>query len=142
MSSVQTVDIQSIRVKNRIRQDLGDLDSLKESIRRVGLLNPVIIGKDFVLIAGQRRLEAARSLGWTRIQCCVIDAEDPEALLQIEMDENAARKDFTSDEVADALLRLDRLQNPPWPKRFGRWIRSLFRRIVKFFSFSRTRSVD
>lgn len=133
MGPIQSVEIQAVRVKGRVRQDLGDLDLLKESMRRIGLLNPIVLTRDFQLIAGQRRLEAAKSLGWTKIQCYVIDTDDPEQLLQMEMDENAARKDFTSDEIADALLRLDRLQNPPWPKRLLRWFRALLRRLLGIF---------
>lgn len=134
MSHLQTVELQSIRVRNRIRKDLGDIDALKESIRRNGLLNPIIVTADFTLVAGQRRLEAARSLGWKRIPCYIVETGDPESLLQVELDENVARKDFTSDEMADALVRLDRLQNPAWPKRLGRWIKKLLQRIRTFLS--------
>lgn len=133
MSHLQTVDVNTIRVRNRVRKDLGDIDSLKESMRRSGLLNPVIITTDFCLVAGQRRLEAAKRLGWKRIQCYVIEAGDPEALLQVELDENAVRKDFTSDELADALVRLDALRNPPLIRRIIRWFRRLLSRIGSFF---------
>ncbi|TVR74284.1 MAG: chromosome partitioning protein ParB [Spirochaetaceae bacterium] len=118
---------------------MGDLDALKESMQQIGLLNPIILTSDYFLVAGQRRLEAAKSLGWKQIQCLVIEEEDPELLLRVEMDENAARKDFTSDEMADALLRLDRLQNPPWPKRLVRWFRKILRRLAGFFRRSRPR---
>lgn len=139
MDHVQTVDVQSVRIKGRVRQDMGDLDALKESMQQIGLLNPIILTSDYFLVAGQRRLEAAKSLGWKQIQCLVIEEEDPELLLRVEMDENAARKDFTSDEMADALLRLDRLQNPPWPKRLVRWFRKILRRLAGFFRRSRPR---
>lgn len=132
MNHVQTVDTNSIRVRNRVRRDLGNLDSLKESMRKNGLLNPITVTKDFSLVAGQRRLESARELGWRQIQCVVIDIEDQETLLQLELDENSARKDFSSDEMADALLRLDRLMNPPWTKRLSRWFKRVMKRIGRF----------
>ncbi len=133
VSHVQVLDIASIKVRGRIRRDLGDLESLKESMARSGLLNPVIVTTDYILVAGQRRLEAAKQLGWHRIHCYIVDTEDPAELLQVELDENVARKDFSSDELADALLRLDSLQNPPWPTRLGRAIRRFIRRIGEFF---------
>ena len=37
------VNISEIKVKKRVRKDLGDLDALKESLRRYGLLNPITI---------------------------------------------------------------------------------------------------
>ena len=59
------VKIETIRVKKRVRQNIGDIDALKESLRTYGLLNPITLTKDNELIAGERRLEAAKMLGWT-----------------------------------------------------------------------------
>jgi ParB family transcriptional regulator, chromosome partitioning protein len=134
VSDLQLVQLQSIRVRNRVRQDMGDLGALMESIRGNGLLNPIAVTSDLTLIAGQRRLEAVKRLGWKEIPCFVIHDDDPETLLQLELDENAARKDFSSDELADALVRLDRLQNPSCMKRFGRWIKRLWERLRRLFS--------
>lgn len=130
MKRLEMVEMQRIRVANRVRKDLGDIQSLAESIREHGLLNPLVITSSYELVAGHRRLEAARRLGWRVIQCRIVDTTDPTALLQIEMEENTARKQFSPDELADALTRLDRLRNPPWYRRIGRWLRSLLRRVI------------
>jgi len=124
------VNLQSIRLRNRIRKDLGDIQQLKESLKDHGLLNPVVLTADLFLIAGQRRLEAARQLGWQSIQCRVIDIDDEEGLLEIEIAENAARKDFSSDEMADALVRLDHIRNPSWFKKLRRRIVRYFKRLL------------
>ncbi|HDQ14841.1 MAG TPA: chromosome partitioning protein ParB, partial [Sediminispirochaeta sp.] len=58
------VPINEIVVKKRIRRDLGDLSRLMESIREHGQLNPVLINSRRELLAGQRRLEAIKRLGW------------------------------------------------------------------------------
>ncbi len=129
MNEIRTVELQSIRLRNRIRKDMGDIQQLKDSLKDHGLLNPVVITADLYLIAGQRRLEAARQLGWQSIQCRVIDLDNEEALLEIEIAENAARKDFSSDEMADALVRLDHLRNPNWFKKFWRRIARFFKRL-------------
>lgn len=55
--------IDSITVGVRHRKDPGDLNALMKSIEEVGLLQPVTITPDGVLICGWRRLEALRRLG-------------------------------------------------------------------------------
>jgi ParB family chromosome partitioning protein len=56
--------IDSIVVGARHRKDPGDLAKLMDSIDRLGLLQPVTITPDGVLVCGWRRLEAVRRLGW------------------------------------------------------------------------------
>ena len=60
--------IEEIRIKKRIRSDLGDLDELCQSMNKYGLLNPVTINRKKILLAGFRRLEAAKVLGWQEIE--------------------------------------------------------------------------
>jgi ParB-like chromosome segregation protein Spo0J len=100
----QTRPIAAIRVGRRHRKDLGDLESLAESLERVGLLHPVVIDATNRLIAGQRRLEAAKLLGWQTVPVRVIDLE---ALALGEFVENACRKGFTPSEIA-AIARVVR----------------------------------
>ncbi len=129
MRRIETVEISKIRTRNRIRQEEGDLSELMDSMRRLGLLNPITVTDGYSLVAGQRRLEAARRLGWTTIQCRIVAGDDKQRLLEIEIDENSTRKDFTSDEMADALLRLDKLKNPGWWQSFLQWLRRLLEKI-------------
>ncbi len=129
MKRIETVEINSIRSKNRVRKEGGDLSDLMDSMRRHGLLNPLTITENRRLVAGQRRLESARRLGWTTIQCRIVTEEDEQALLEIEIDENSTRKDFTSDEMADALLRMDRLKNPGWWRSFLNWLKTILEKL-------------
>jgi DNA repair protein RadD len=92
------IAIKDINIGKRYRQKVGDLADLKASMERLGLLQPIGIDKDKRLIFGQRRVEAARQLGWAVIECRVVDLEDP---LAAERDENECRADFTlSEKVA------------------------------------------
>lgn len=130
---IEIIEIEKITVKNRMRRDLGDIKPLMESMKHHGLFNPIVVTREGDLVAGQRRYEAARRLGWTAIQCRIIDNRDKVSMLEIEIEENTARKDFNSDEMADALLRLDKLRNPGWFDRLKRAIRRFFRRVDGFF---------
>jgi N6-adenosine-specific RNA methylase IME4 len=88
--------IDQIRIGFRYRKDLGDVRTLADSIAEVGLLHPVVVTPSDRLIAGQRRLEACRQLGWTDVPVTVVD------LLQAargEAHENFVRKDLLPSEI-------------------------------------------
>ncbi len=57
--------LDEITVGWRHRQELGDIDDLAASLTEVGLLHPVVVTPEGTLIAGARRLAAAKLLGWT-----------------------------------------------------------------------------
>jgi ParB family chromosome partitioning protein len=96
---VQTWPIDNVKVSERIRRDLGDLDSLKASLTGRGLINPIGVKTDGTLVTGERRLTAARELGWESIDARVYrDISDLE-LLDIEVEENVCRKALTPGEA-------------------------------------------
>ena len=125
------VNIESIKIKNRVRKDLGDLAALKDSLSRYGLMNPITINKDYELIAGHRRLESAKQLGWTTINAIIIDSQDKVALLEMELEENNQRLPFTNDELLEGYARLEKLRNPPWYKRLLSMIVSFFKNLFE-----------
>lgn len=88
-----------VRISDRIRGYPGDLSALAESMAQIGLLNPIVIDTNNHLIAGYRRLTAARKLGWEEIEARVVDVRDRKTLLMIEMEENTTRKDFTPEQL-------------------------------------------
>lgn len=93
--------IEAIRIAGRHRTDLGDIAALARSIADVGLLNPITLTHDCRLVAGQRRLEAFRSLGWDTIPVRFVDSLDDAArLLRAERDENTERKEMLPSEKA------------------------------------------
>ncbi|MEM4346401.1 MAG: ParB/RepB/Spo0J family partition protein [Candidatus Caldarchaeum sp.] len=74
-----------------VRLDVGDLSELMESIKRVGLLHPLIVrpsknGK-YTIICGSRRYHALMALGIKEAPCKVVDVNDLEAL-KLSWDEN------------------------------------------------------
>src|ERR1039458_8845644 len=68
-----SLPIDQIEVGFRYRKDLGDLRVLADSIAEIGLLHPVVVTPSGRLIAGQRRLQACRQLGWKDVPVTVVD---------------------------------------------------------------------
>ncbi len=124
-------NVDDIFIEKRIRQDLGDIKGLKESMKKYGLLNPIVITQDNILVAGHRRLISARELGWTSVPVKVIHKMDEADLIEIEIDENLHRKPFTIDERTDALLKLEKMRNPSFWGKIRKKIADFFRRIFK-----------
>lgn len=123
--------LEDIVIKKRIRRNLGDLAPLMDSLKKYGLMNPVVVNRDRELIAGHRRYEAARRLGWRTVSVVVVETSEEEKMLEMEIEENTQRKNLTSDELADAYLRLDRLRNPGIFARIARAVRRFFRRLFR-----------
>lgn len=97
--------ILQIRVGDRHRRDVGDLVDLKASMSAVGLLHPIVINEKDRLIAGERRLKAAKELGWNDVPVRVVRTlTDALKALKAERDENTCRKDFLPSEAV-ALAR-------------------------------------
>jgi ParB/RepB/Spo0J family partition protein len=103
--SIEQIDVPHAR----IRRDLGPIEDLALSLGSFGLLHPVHVYAShgrFRLIAGERRLEAAKKLGWTSIDAMVREPNENDLLL--ELVENTQRKWLSDGEEADALIRLVR----------------------------------
>ena len=92
-----------------------DIESLAESIKAVGLLNPVTVDTDHTLIAGLHRLKAAERLGWTEIECTICDVDSLHAELA-EIDENYVRANLTPLESSKILLRRKQIYEELYPE--------------------------
>jgi len=125
------VPIKDIVVRKRIRKDMGDIEGLAESLKRYGQISPIVISKKNVLIAGGRRLEAAKHLGWRTINAVISESTDELERLELEVEENVQRRDFSMDEVAEATRKIYRLQNPGFFRRFFDAIARFFRWLFK-----------
>ena len=125
------VPIKDIAAKNRIRKDLGDIEALAESLRRYGQISPIVITRDNVLIAGGRRLEAAKLLGWQNINAVILDSLDKLEQLELEVEENKHRKDFNEEETADAEKKIQKLRNPSFFRRVLNAVIGFFKKLFK-----------
>lgn len=124
------IPVESIIVRHRLRRELGDIDGLMESLRKHGQLAPILINRRHELIAGFRRLEAARRLGWTAVKAEIVDSQSDTDRLELEIEENVQRRDLSQDEVADGLQRLNRLRNPGLLRRIWLFLCRLIRKVL------------
>lgn len=113
------IDIDRIVVSDRIRKDFGDIQELADDIKDNGLINPPVVNKEYVLLAGERRLRACKMLGWPQIEVRMMDTRDAEHELNIEISENDVRKGFTKSERVDYIKRLLRIEQAKAKERQG-----------------------
>jgi ParB/RepB/Spo0J family partition protein len=113
--------ISSITINRGERQrkalDQDHIDRLSASIRTIGLIHPIVVDRDHVLIAGECRTLACRQLGWTHISAQYTDELTPVERALIELEENVRRSDLTWQEKTLAVEEYHRLQkatNPTW----------------------------
>ena len=89
-----------------LRDDLSEIDALASSIKQKGLLQPILVRTKelYEIVAGNRRYQACKSLGWRRIACHIADLNDKDAF-EISLIENVQRKTLTALEEAHAFKR-------------------------------------
>ena len=81
-----------------------DVSELEKSIQTVGLIAPLVISPDNVILAGARRYQALLNLGYTEAPVMVVDKGALEMEL-VSIDENLVRKDLSKIEVEGHLRR-------------------------------------
>jgi len=95
---------------NQPRQDFDpeETRTLAESINAHGLLQPVVVRRAgegrFQLVAGERRLRAAREAGWTHVPANIVEADDRQ-MAELAIIENLQRKDLNALEKAASFQR-------------------------------------
>ncbi len=124
------IPIDSITVPERVRKDPGNLESLMASLKRVGQLNPIVVTPTYELIAGYRRLTAAQELGWQSVEVAVVQAADEVRRLEMELEENVYRKDFTPEEILEGYKKLEKLRHPSVGRRVRKAIGAFFSRLA------------
>lgn len=100
------IPIAQIVVGERRRLEYGDLHELAASIEQYGLIHPIVVDADGRLVAGERRLKACQSLGWTEIDVRDFGALTDAERSEIELEENLRRKDLTPYERSRTLTQL------------------------------------
>jgi hypothetical protein len=107
------IQISNIRLAERIRKDVRNIDALAADIRENGLICPIAVmprGGEYQLLAGLRRLRAMELNGEAEIEANIIPAADAEAALKIEHSENEQREPFTYSEKMDYARLIEEIE--------------------------------
>ena len=111
-SNLENIPVSRIRTnpsQPRKEFDSEALGSLTESIREVGVLQPVVVrpdGFDYVLVAGERRWRAAQQAGLGEIPALIRETDESGQLTEA-LIENLQREDLSPLEEAAAYRRLE-----------------------------------
>ncbi len=105
---VETVRVKENRLQPRQTYDVVKIDELAASIKEKGFLQPVVVrtaGDGYEVVAGERRLKAARKLGLLKIPVIVKEVDDKEALV-LALVENIQREELNAIEEGESFRRL------------------------------------
>jgi ParB-like chromosome segregation protein Spo0J len=107
------IPVAEIDVGERRRADFGDIAGLAEGIRRVGLLEPILVDRNgsgrYRLVFGERRLRAVTLLKWPTIRAQLVEHLSDEEFREIELEENDNRKSLTEAERTRTFASSQRL---------------------------------
>jgi ParB-like chromosome segregation protein Spo0J len=114
-----TLPVESIVIDRAVRQRraLTKIDDLAASIAARGLINPIVVTPEGVLVAGERRLTAVRALGWTHIHVHYTSDIPLDELRLIELEENTKREEVDWKDQVAALAEIHALRSagdPNW----------------------------
>src|SRR5438874_3585606 len=110
LKSIPIAQITRNQFQPRREFNAEDLVELQESVKTSGLLQPITVrrraGRDgFELIAGERRLRAAKNLGWREIPAIIKEIDD-RTLLTLALVENLQRTDLNPIEEGEGYHQL------------------------------------
>lgn len=108
-----TIPIHEIIVLDRQRVDYGDIADLADSIRRLGLIQPIVINQEKRLIAGGRRYAAHVLLKLNTIDVVYRETLTEDELHELELEENVRRKEMSWQERC---LCIDRIHSLKWKR--------------------------
>ena len=117
---LKILNIADITWDKRYREDMGELTDLAESIKDKGVLQPITVSTDMVLLAGERRIRASIQAGLTKIPALVRKSSGDLDAREVELYENVFRKDFAWMEQCALIQEIDRLykdKNIDWSSR-------------------------
>lgn len=109
LAEVDTSRIQAGRYQPRTRMDEASISELADSIREQGLLSPILVREldegGYEVLAGERRLRAARQAGLEKVPVLIENVDDEHALV-IGLIENIQRENLNPIEEAQGIQRL------------------------------------
>jgi ParB family chromosome partitioning protein len=122
------LDIDSIVLDNRLRSDIGDLEALAASIQHLGLLFPLVVDSNNVLVSGARRLEACRRAGMKTVLAWRLDSgADSMTALEVQSAENLCREPLSNEDL-ERLIQTKKAAMSGRAGGLAGWVKRLFSR--------------
>lgn len=112
---IELIPVASVQIPPERQRDAPADETLINSIRERGLINPIIVREGNLLMAGGRRLDAHRQLQWPLIAARRLENLSPLAIHLLELDENLARKNLSWQEEVRAIAAYHALRVADFP---------------------------
>ncbi len=103
---MEKLPIDAIKIGDRRREDYGNIFELADSIKKYGLLHPIVVDQDNNLVAGHRRLQACTIASMRSVPIRRLENLTEAQLREIELEENLRRKDLTEYELSKNMVAL------------------------------------
>lgn len=114
IEDIPLIELKPFKFYYRKNPDDSEIQNLQFSLQKHGLMHPLIVrnmGSFYEIVRGHRRYKACKELGWKKILCHIVDANDKEAY-EISLMTNIQRKLLTPIEEAQAFDKY--LSNYKW----------------------------
>lgn len=132
------IDIRKIKIKSNRKRRINEdkVKELRESIKQVGLMNPITLDKNNYLIAGHHRYQALLSLGRKDIPYTTLETNDALLIELAEIDENFVRYELTEIELGEHLKARKEIYEKLYPQtKHGGDRKSEIKRRIPSFDF-------
>lgn len=112
------IDIRKIKIKSNRKRRINEdkVKELRESIKQIGLINPVTLDRNNYLIAGHHRYQALLSLGRKDVPYTVLESDDALLIELAEIDENFVRYELTEIELGEHLKARKEIYEKLYPQ--------------------------
>ena len=128
-----------VQGKNIRNERDSEILELAESIDRQGLINPITVQKrddgKYEVIAGHRRFEAVKRLGWPHVECNIFEDLNEKEIILAQIAENCQRKQMSASELVDTFEDLKerfKMNQAAIAKQFGKsdtWVSNQYQAV-------------
>ena len=128
-----------VQGKNIRNERDSEILELAESIDRQGLINPITVQKrddgKYEVIAGHRRFEAVKRLGWPHVECNIFEDLNEKEIILAQIAENCQRKQMSAFELVDVFEDMKErfnMNQGAIAKRFGKsetWVSNQYQAV-------------
>jgi ParB family chromosome partitioning protein len=128
-----------VQGKNIRNERDSEILELADSIDKQGLINPITVQKcedgKYVVVAGHRRFEAIKRLGWPHVECNIFEDLNEKEIILAQIAENCQRKNMSAAELVDVFEDLKErfnMNQGAIAKRFGKsetWVSNQYQAV-------------